>query len=331
MESERLQLRFFRQHPSDLLARPPLASSLQSFESSLFFLALGRYPHAFTACVFAIEGAIKAGLAISEENRESLQKLLERARGALPGLANFPRPKADEMRRTRNRIVHHGFGSGDERLSAGLLLGEAIPILGIVYDGFFAFDLCASLMEELGAQLRTALGVYARVRLDPDIDPRRCCDVLAHFIRWSIREPLMTDWEAQAAEDAASYGLMFEMVDRQRQNLRRTLEPSWFFDCPVCAGPQSLVAQLIESRLAMGQITLARAVCADCRLAIPDVPHLADTVCAEEIEEVRSEILRDYGISTSSAVKAGARHEPGSMLRGSVQIAAQAQSDSSKK
>jgi hypothetical protein len=297
VETEELQLQFFRHRPSDLLARPPLASSLQSFESSLFFLALGRYPHAFISCVFAIESALKARLAIPETGKESLLKLLERARGIIPRCSDFPQLKIDEMREVRNRIVHYGFGVGDAPLSAALLLEPAIPILATAYKSF-DFDLYDSLIIDLGVHLRTALSVYSKVRLHSCVDGRECFSVLAHAIRWGIRQSFMTDYEAQAVEDAESYGTWFETVESQKRNLEKAFGTSWPFDCPICGRPESLVARLVKSQLDLGRITLAEAQCADCGLVIPDVPSLADTVCAEGVEESRGEILRGYGMST---------------------------------
>jgi hypothetical protein len=199
------------------------------------------------------------------------------------------------MRGLRNRIVHSGFGLGDGKLSAGLLLGEAIPVLAIAYNGFFQLDLYEALSVDLGQQLRIAVNVYSRIRLDPATDGRQCCGVLAHAIRWGIRGSLISDWEAKATEDADYEDLRFAMVDRQKDKLERAFGASWSFECPICGDP-SLVAELVSSQLDLGKIVLSRAVCADCGLVISDVSSLADTVCAKEIEETRSEILQEYGI-----------------------------------
>ena len=66
--NEEPELRFLDKRPENLVAQPPLASSLQNFESCLFLIALGRYPHAFTACAFAIESALKAAFDIPSED-----------------------------------------------------------------------------------------------------------------------------------------------------------------------------------------------------------------------------------------------------------------------
>ena len=120
--TEEPELHFFRGTPADLLARPPLASSLQSFESCLFLIALKRYPHAFTACAFAIESAIKAAFGIPSSGGDNLQRLLERARERLPRLRDFPQHDVDHLRQSRNRIIHYGFSLKDDQPAASLLL-----------------------------------------------------------------------------------------------------------------------------------------------------------------------------------------------------------------
>jgi hypothetical protein len=105
---------FFRSPPKDLASRPPLASSLQSLESSFLFLALGRYPHALVACASAIESAMKAAFAMGPEDRDNLARLIDQARSGYRGLQLFPKSELDDFRNTRNRIVHFGFSPQDD-------------------------------------------------------------------------------------------------------------------------------------------------------------------------------------------------------------------------
>ena len=51
---------FLRNQPRDWLEQPPLASALQTFETSLINLAMGRYPSALVLTVSALESLIKA-------------------------------------------------------------------------------------------------------------------------------------------------------------------------------------------------------------------------------------------------------------------------------
>src|SRR5437868_2290869 len=113
--TEEPELHFFRRTPANLFARPPLASSFQSFESCLLFIGLGRYPHAFAACALAIESGIKAAFAVPPEGGDTFQNLLARARDEQPSLRIFPQENIDSLRKTRNRIIHYGFSPKDDR------------------------------------------------------------------------------------------------------------------------------------------------------------------------------------------------------------------------
>lgn len=146
-------LELFRRAPADLRSQPPLASSLQSFESCLFLLALGRYPHAFVACVFAIEGALKAGLRIPANDRVKLHELLERAGKEVPFIAEIPGEQRHRLGATRNTIVHYGFSPKDDEVTTMILLDTAVPLLAAAYEKFFRFNLYEGLLVEVGEQL----------------------------------------------------------------------------------------------------------------------------------------------------------------------------------
>jgi hypothetical protein len=72
-KNQKPTLHFFRDTPDNMISCPPLCSSLQNLESSFFLISLGRYPHAFVACVSAIESALKAALKFGERDRIDLQ------------------------------------------------------------------------------------------------------------------------------------------------------------------------------------------------------------------------------------------------------------------
>ena len=67
MASEEPTFVFFRNRPDGLAEKPPLASSMQSLETSFFLIALYRYPHALSTCASAIEAAVKASPACASE------------------------------------------------------------------------------------------------------------------------------------------------------------------------------------------------------------------------------------------------------------------------
>lgn len=291
------RLHFFRHTPKDLLASPPLASSMQSFESCLFLIALERYPHAFAACVFSIESALKAAFGQSSQGGDSLQKLLVKAQCKSPRLGSFSKDSLDGLRRTRNRIVHYGFSPKDDRLTV-TLLSTGIPFLRACYEDFFGFVLDDSLLIEFGNHLHIAGEVFEKVKLRPDLDPVYCFRALAHLLRWSVKDSLMSQWEAEAARTADEDGAKFDTVQRQKEKIEQLLEPSWAFDCPVCDGFETFVCELVANDLDKNQISLLRAACVECGLAISrGCPFLADALCREQVEEKRDQIIDEYGIS----------------------------------
>jgi hypothetical protein len=292
------RLYFFRHTPKDLLARPPLASSLQSFESCLFLIALERYPHAFTACVFSIESALKAAFAQPSKGGDSLQKLLEKARDQSSSLGTFSKDGLDGMRQTRNRIVHYGFNLKDDRHTTTLLLSTGIPFLRACYESFFDFVLDDALLIEFGNQLRIAGEVFEKFKLRSDLNPVYCLHVLGHLLRWSVKDSLISHWEAEAVRTADEDGAKIETIFGQKEKVERLLDPSWAFDCPICGGLETFVCELVNDDLDKKQISLLRAVCVECGLNVPrGCPFLADALCREQADEKRDQILYEFGIS----------------------------------
>jgi transcription elongation factor Elf1 len=300
IKPERPRLEFFRQTPADLLERPPLASSLQSFESCLFLIGLDRFPHAFVSCVTSVESALKAGLRVPEGDRTTLEELLKRARRDVPAIEALPQDLVDRLRHTRNRIVHYGFSPQDDDLTAALTLEVGMPLLAAAYRGFFGFGLDEALVVEIGDLLRTTRIVFDRVRSEPNVRVSGCFDALGHSIRLGMRTAAASVADDAAAERGQNIGLRFEAARERRDRLERLLKPSYVFDCPICFAPGSLVCQLVDSQLAKGQVTIARAICAECDLMIPaDVPRLADALCDGQLQQRGKEILREYGIPGS--------------------------------
>ncbi len=78
------KLDFFRAIPENLMAKPPLCSSLQSLESSFFLVALDRFPHALVTCGSGIESAMKSLLGINPEKFVNADKLYKMAADRCP-------------------------------------------------------------------------------------------------------------------------------------------------------------------------------------------------------------------------------------------------------
>src|SRR5205823_12057128 len=143
------------------------------------------------------------------------------AREDIPAVAAMPNPTLDEVRRTRNRIVHFGFSPADDSITAGLLLGGALPLLEAVYAGYFSFDLLPSLAPEFERQLRATLGFFDQTKADPAFPFEVCFVALGHSIRRGAGEAARSWAEALAADRGSTVGLEFEAVSEARGKLER--------------------------------------------------------------------------------------------------------------
>src|ERR1019366_4879138 len=126
-------LKFFRATPPDLLAYPPLASSLQTFETCLFLIGMHRYPSALVSCGTAWESVMKAKLAIPPEDRIMAAELLKKTRSRFVALNVFDGDALRAFRDARNRVVHYGFSPKDDEECAVLLLKVGFPFLSLLY------------------------------------------------------------------------------------------------------------------------------------------------------------------------------------------------------
>jgi len=292
---ENPELHFFRRTPDELPDRPSLASSLQSFESCLFLIALLRYPHALVACVFAIESALKARFGGS---RGGLGQLVRDAlgQGYLP--SGISEADLNVLRETRNRIVHEGYSPKDDDIAAGLFLKTGLPFLSTCYSALFNFDLVDSLAEEFGKQIKIAKSAFDNAKERDALDASHWLRALGHLIRWSLRESLMSQSELKAAEWADVNGVGFDVIHQRRQEAERRFEPSWTFDCPVCRSFETFVVQLDEEALDEKQVIPEKGICVECDLRMPPSSReLLRLLCAEQTERSSEKILRDYGIN----------------------------------
>lgn len=286
---------FFRSAPNNLSNQETLTSSLQNFESSLFLIALQRFPHALNACASAIESALKGRPGYSKK-RQTFQELLVGAQREFPGLA-FPQTNLDEFRELRNRFVHHAFSSSDSSVAASALLSTGLPLLISTYDAAYRFDLPDALVPPFGAQLTTAIDVFGRSNQTP-LDSVTTLSVLGHLTRWSIRDSMMSPWELEAVDPSQVYDLQLEITERLCDRAERQLDPAWRFDCPVCESPDALVCQLNDEALARKQIELLACFCAECGLRLsPSAGPLLNALCDDAIRGARDAILAEFGIN----------------------------------
>jgi hypothetical protein len=311
-------LHFFRATPRRLFEQPPLASSLQTLETCFFLIALDRFPGAVVSCATAWESVIKAKLGISPEQNAPLGGLIRDIQTTSTGLRNYDGDKVRTFRETRNRIVHYGFSPKDDEECAVLLLETGLPFLGACYRELFDFYLDwrdirpgitdfhglspeemkkAGLLPDVAQQLRFATVVYRRAKSLSEINHGYCFRAFAHFIRLALKRSSMTAAEDRILENGDT-GQAFEEHRKEKAALQEAFSHvTWEFDCPVCGGVESIVAKLDEALLHTGQVSLLRSTCVECHfVARHDQPFLAEVVLGAELEEKKTEILKEFGV-----------------------------------
>lgn len=319
-DPEMPSLSFFRATPPDLLKYPPLASSLQTFETCLLLIGIGRYPSALVSCATAWESVIKAKLAIESEDRITSERLLKEIRSRFVALRAFDESKLSAFRRTRNRLVHFGFSPKDDEECALLLLETGFPFLSLLYIELFDFFLDwreirpgttsflslsseemakAGLLPEVAQQLSYAREVYGRARHLAQPEYVYCFSGLSHYIRLCLKESARTTVEWNIVDTAESIGTKFEHEQKLRADLNKVLgDLIWDFDCPICQGIETVVAELDDKKLNDGEVVTKRCACVQCGFVVGrGAAHLSEVLLAAEIAEKKPKILTEFGIN----------------------------------
>jgi hypothetical protein len=271
-----------------------LASSMQSFESSLFLLSLHRYPHAFVTAVVALESALKAHLAPTDTPK--LQWLLAKARDGSESISEVPARLTDEVRAVRIRITHRGFSPSDDELVATLFLDAIVPLLAAAYRDFFGFELYDALDPDIAAQLQIAVLVSKPTNAAIRPPGTFCLILLGQRLRVWIEQSLRSDANAASADSAAAIGLTFDQVHERRNHLERELDPGWTTSCPACDAAE-LVCELAADALEAGSLVIRRGRCAACDLIVPEAASaLLNEACRDDLVRDGPGVLRAYGI-----------------------------------
>ena len=122
----------FRSKPDNWLEYPPLASSLQTVETALMLIMMGRYPSALIECVCATESAIKAAFNIKQNDMIDLKNLVLMACNKSSEI-NHKKRDFDKLRHARNRMIHYGYSPRDDAESARYLLSTGFDFLETCY------------------------------------------------------------------------------------------------------------------------------------------------------------------------------------------------------
>jgi hypothetical protein len=317
-EEQHPTLNFFRATPCHMPEHPPLASSLQLYETCLFLIALGRFPSALLACATAWESVIRAKLGLAPENDLRLDALIDQIQNSSGTLKTYDRNKLHAFRKTRNRIAHFGFSPKDDEECARLLLETGLPFLNRCYRELFDFYLDwqdirpgnnnfsvlnseemakAGLLPEVAEHLRVVSRVYARAKHLRGLDLSYCFRGFKKYISVRQKEMSFTATEAEILQQGDENGVKFEYEMKEKQEVTRIFNVPWEFGCPICDGYKCLIGELDDARLDMRQVSVRRCACVGCGLVVPQgSPFLADELLRKAIEEETPRILKELGI-----------------------------------
>jgi hypothetical protein len=309
---------FFRATPPELLTNPPLASSLQSLETTFLLLSLERYPSALVTCVSAWESVIKAKLAIPpEDRRTSTAQLLEDIRKSEPILMEFDQGKLKILRDTRNHITHYGFSPHHDQDCGRLLIETGLPFLTALYQTLFGFHLhwrdvragltdftqltaqearTVGLIPDLSDQISIVNTMFELNRHSDGFDVLLCFKVFTHYLRFMLRESYASYTDELIAERTLSNGMRFQIEQEEKNRISNQMGgETWEFDCPICHSPYSIVAGLNTNMFDQGRVLLNWGVCVSCHLVMPQqAHHLTDLVLSKELARQEEAILAGY-------------------------------------
>lgn len=311
---------FLRATPSGLTDNPPLASSLQAFETALFLLSLRRYPSALVSIGSALESALKAKLRIPPDRIRYLGQMLDDLRPLPASLEHFA-PKGEKTSKQkrfteiRNRIVHYGFTPRDDETCVVELLETGFPFLCRVYEEYFDYFLDwreirpdapdfhalsedemkkAGLIPYVADHLRVAIQVYQDGRQLDLPDRTYCINGLRRIVTHGIHLQARTWSVDRALQLADECGILFEAQAEELEALERELgDCRWTFDCPACQSVETARFAFDEAKLDdEGVITPTRGGCVECGFSVRyQEPFLAARLLADQIVEHRQAIL----------------------------------------
>lgn len=284
---------------------PPLASSLQSFETCLILIALERFPSALGACATAIESAIKANLNTPPESEIRLWQLIQDIRQISSNLRLFDQSKLDDLRETRNRVTHYGYTPKDDEVCAVQLLKTGLPFLEECYRELFSFELTSrsggagksALESKLARQYSLCRELYLRARELKGISYRYCFSPLAYYIRLVLKRLTMPVAEANMLEIDAEAGVKYEHEEREKRRIQKQLKGEVEeFDCPICDGQSTMLAQFDDAELLNKRISVRWCYCVSCGMLVREGErYLADHLLRIPVE-VRTSMMKEFGL-----------------------------------
>lgn len=283
-------------------------------------IGLSRFPSGVVTCASALESVLKAKLSIPADSFVDLKDLIREIRISSPNLRTHSQNDLDGFRRARNRIIHYGFSPKDDAECARLLVETGLPFLKRCYKELFDFFLDwqdvkpgierfdelnseelakVGLIPEIANQLRVVTDVHARAKHLRGVDFCYCLLSFGHFIRLGLKESTLSAAETATLADGDARGMTWEAEQERKSSILQLFgHITWEFDCPVCGGCGSLIAELDQHGIENKRIALKRSFCARCDLRIPrEAPFLTETLLDAQLKHEKDKMIQEYGIA----------------------------------
>lgn len=313
--------RFLRATPAKLADSPPLASSLQAFETSLELVALARYPAALLACVNAWESALKAAFQIPESDwKANLKSLLVKAGGQITPCAWWSTAKNSNLREKRNQITHYGYTPKDTDACATLLLEVGYPGLACLYEQLFDFPLMrqqlvdfprtsgspstsdfdkVGLISQWGDPLWLALDQFQRQQATQNLSPTWYFHPLASAFRLGYQRSWTSLAEHEALVLAETDGILYEQQEQVRsQVIRRMSDCRTTFFCPICDAADTFIIEFDEDAFDDGRMAAKRCFCVACHFTLPSsAGFLIHALVPNQLREKWQQLRIDCGLA----------------------------------
>ncbi|WP_291206847.1 hypothetical protein [Hyphomonas sp.] len=285
---------FIKRFPADWENKPDIVSALQAYETSLVLVAYGRFPHALTNCVSAIEGLLKAVVPNTKGKR--LFEVFEEAAKLSSRVDAFSKPGLTELRVARNDFIHSGFSPEDDGKAVDLLVGVGFPFFELCLNEFCSYDIAASTDGEIVIHLNVAQSVHKMATSSGIARLGYCIDSLGHLIRLSFAKRDLSDWAEIADHDDQTGNKFFRLKER-KDRLDLSEEMTWLFDCPVCGGFECNMVELGYTEDDGSDLTASAMRCAECDFkAGPTKPFMCEVLMADQVEATKDAIRIEYGL-----------------------------------
>ena len=172
-------------------------SGLQSFETALMLISLGRWPSVIPLVWSACESLLRSKY---KDNDTEVWRLQEDYYGDNNGLVGDLHRKAKKFRRLRNDIQHSGYSPKDDPICMEVFFDTAIPYLEHLVKNVLDESLSDSFKNErLPWLLRKTRKAIANKRLS-EPEHRAVSFFLTKFMKWtlspnfaSVRDQLLMD------------------------------------------------------------------------------------------------------------------------------------------